>query len=103
MQSNPTAVQLDLGANELRVTWADDDASVFSGARLRFLCPCAQCRGHYPGQVPEPDWEAVKDVRLSHVEAVGNYALRLDFDDGHNTGIFSFDFLRRSARELPDQ
>lgn len=96
MNTDPASIQLDLDRNELRIAWTDGHRSSFSGARLRLVCPCAQCRGHYPGQVPEPQWDAVKDVRVTNAEAVGNYAIRLDFSDGHSSGIFSFEHLRTS-------
>ena len=96
MSTDPTAIKLDLEANTLDIAWSDGHTSNYTGGRLRFVCPCAQCRGHYPGQVPEPQWDAVKDVRVTHAEGVGNYAIRLDFSDGHSSGIFSFQHLRKS-------
>ena len=96
MNTTPTAIRLDLETNALHITWVDAHESEYSGGRLRFVCPCAQCRGHFPGQVPEPVWDAVKDVRVTNAEAVGSYAIRLHFSDGHNTGIFSFEHLRKS-------
>lgn len=94
MNTDPSAIRLDLEANVLHITWGDGHTCAYPGGHLRFVCPCAQCRGHYPGQVPEPVWDAVKDVKVTNAEGVGSYAIRLHFSDGHNTGIFSFDHLR---------
>jgi DUF971 family protein len=92
--TTPVAIRLDLRTNMLELDWDDAVTSRYGGAYLRFVCPCAECRGHGPGQVEEPKWSAVKDVRLTGAEAVGVYAIRLGLSDGHATGIYSFEFLR---------
>ncbi len=92
--ANPTGIRLDLGRNLLEIDWDDGVTSRYDGAFLRFVCPCAGCRGHGPGQVPPPTWQQVEGVRLTGAEGVGAYALRLGLSDGHATGIYSFDFLR---------
>ncbi len=92
--ATPTNVRLDLESNRLHLTWDDGHESVFDGGYLRFICPCAGCRGHGPGQVPEPLWENCKDVRMQHVAGVGAYALGFQLSDGHNTGIYTYELLR---------
>jgi DUF971 family protein len=92
--AHPTGVNLDVGANLLEISWADGLVSRYGGGYLRHACPCADCRGHVPGEKEPPPWEQVKDVRVSHVEAVGSYALRFTLSDGHSTGIYTYDFLR---------
>jgi DUF971 family protein len=95
--TSPTAIRLNLPGNLLHVTWEDGHESTFDGGYVRFVCPCAGCRGHGPGQVPEPLWSDCKDVRMQHVEAVGAYALKFALSDGHATGIYSYDLLRKSC------
>ena len=90
----PLAIRLDLQQNLLEVDWQDGVTSRYDGGYLRFVCPCAGCRGHGPGQVPEPLWKDCKAVRMTGAEAVGTYAIRLGLSDGHASGIYSFDFLR---------
>ncbi len=58
---------------------------------LRVYSPSAEVRGHGPGQ--EILQAGKKDIGLSKLEPVGNYALQLYFSDGHNTGIYSWDYL----------
>ena len=94
MNAAPQAIRLDVPGNRLHVDWQDGHRSVYDGGYLRWICPCAGCRGHVPGEVPDPDWEQMKDVRVTHVEAVGTYALRFALSDGHTTGIYSYDLLR---------
>ena len=100
MDVHPTAVNLDVASNLLEVAWSDGLASRYSGGYLRHACPCADCRGHAPGEKEPPPWERCKDVRVSNVEPVGTYALRFTLSDGHATGIYTYEFLREvSPRE----
>jgi len=94
LRETPARLSLDLKASRLTVTWHDGHASVYEGAYLRFLCPCAGCRGHAPGEVVPPSWDQVKDVRVTGGAQVGGYAIQLAFSDGHSTGIYAYDRLR---------
>ena len=58
---------------------------------LRVYSPSAEVRGHGPGQ--EVLQFGKEDVNISAIDPVGSYAVRLHFDDGHNTGLYSWDFL----------
>ena len=98
MPASSTAerVALDTDAQTLTILWADGHTSVFPLHGLRRACPCAQCRGHGGtrpgpevfGEPPERMWT---DVRA---ETVGTYALRLTWDDGHDTGLYRWERLR---------
>jgi DUF971 family protein len=90
----PRTLSLDLARQSLAVEWHDGHQSVYPANYLRFLCPCAGCRGHAPGDVPPPRWEDVKDVRATGASQVGGYALQFTFSDGHSTGIYAYDRLR---------
>ena len=59
---------------------------------LRVNSPSAEVRGHGPGQ--EVLQTGKIDVKIDNLDAVGNYAIRLHFSDDHNTGIYSWDYLR---------
>ena len=93
----PRRLQLDIKAQRLRVTWHDGHESEYEGAYLRFVCPCAGCRGHAPGDVIPPSWEQVKDVRVTGATKVGGYGLQFSFSDGHGSGIYAFDRLRAAC------
>ncbi len=93
----PTGIKLDLKSGVLEITWNDGHVSRYASAYLRQVCPCAQCRGHAPGEVEPPPLEAVADVRILHIRPVGSYAVRFDLSDGHETGIYSFAFLRENC------
>jgi DUF971 family protein len=97
LRDTPKTLSLDLRAQRLRVTWNDGHVGEYSGAYLRFVCPCAGCRGHAPGDVEPPSWEQVKDVRVTGASRVGGYAIQFAFSDGHDTGIYAFDRLRAAC------
>ena len=82
------------GDAALRVTWGDGRACLYAAPSLRRACPCAQCVNEFTGQrVLKP--EAVSDdLVIENVELVGRYALTFRWSDGHETGIYSFRYLR---------
>lgn len=77
----------------LRLTWSDGHRADFGFDYLRGYCPCATCQGHSAFEVKfQPPR---RPVTIEGIEAVGNYAVAFAFSDGHGTGIYRFDFLRR--------
>lgn len=87
----PLQLRLDQRARVLHLSYDDDDAHALSCEYLRVYSPSAEVRGHGPGQeVLQVGKEA---VGISAIEPVGNYAVRLVFDDGHRTGLYSWDLL----------
>lgn len=77
-------------AGQLHLQWPDGQASQFSHARLRAACPCAQCRAaRLRGRIDL----APSDIRLQAIEAQG-YGVQLIFSDGHDRGIYPWDYLR---------
>jgi DUF971 family protein len=104
-QKHPTNIDVDIKNSEVRIAWADGLTSTYSLEYLRKICPCAVCseqRNNYdPLRVLSPD-QALASGRLDAdhpVEMVGNYALQFFWDDGHRTGIYTFEFLRQSTPE----
>jgi DUF971 family protein len=88
----PTA--LKLGKDKRVLTVAFDDGAQFAlpAELLRVLSPSAEVQGHSPEQrVTVP---GKKNVRIVQMEPVGTYAVRITFDDGHNTGLYMWDYLR---------
>jgi DUF971 family protein len=87
----PVEIRHERTARRVVVTWEDEHVSVFPLDYLRSWCPCAMCQGH----APAAKFLDLRDQQLLHVEAVGNYAVSLTWQDGHNTGIYSFRLLRQ--------
>lgn len=78
----------------LRITWADEHVCDFAAARLRRACPCAQCVNEWTGQRTLKPETISDDVEINDLNIVGRYALNFRWSDGHETGIYSFQYLR---------
>lgn len=102
-QKTPRNIEVDLKGREVRITWADDYRSVYGLNYLRQICPCAVCnaqrRNQDPLRVLKPDQIVITaELRAERpVEMVGNYALQFFWADGHNVGLYSFEFLREKS------
>ena len=79
------------GSKELVVGFSDA-SFVLSAEFLRVHSPSAEVQGHGPGQAQLQTGK--KNVAITEIVPTGNYGIRLVFDDGHDSGIFSFDYLR---------
>jgi DUF971 family protein len=88
----PTELKLDKEKRVLTVSFDDGRSFALPAEMLRVLSPSAEVQGHSPEQrVTVP---GKKNVRILRLEPVGNYAVRIIFDDGHDTGLFVWDYLR---------
>jgi DUF971 family protein len=72
------------------ISWADGQRTTYPHEILRGFCPCAGCQGH-SGTIR---FQGGNNLELTEIERVGNYALGLTWGDGHNSGIYTFRFLR---------
>lgn len=88
----PTDIKLHRKSGILELKYADGGIYSLPAEFLRVYSPSAEVRGHGPGQ--EVLQTGKIDVKIDNIEAVGNYAVRLHFSDDHNTGIFSWEYLR---------
>ena len=96
MTDAPTEIRLSRDKRTLRVAFADEIHEI-PAELLRVESPSAEVQGHDPSQktiVP-----GKRDVEIIGIEPVGNYAIRLRFDDLHSTGIYGWDLLRRMGRD----
>jgi len=91
MSSRPTEIRLRKKSRLLEISF--DDGSIFElpFEYLRVYSPSAEVRGHGPGQ--EVLQTGKEDVDIVSAEPVGHYALRLVFDDGHDTGLYMWEYL----------
>jgi DUF971 family protein len=87
----PVAIQLHQRSRHLELAYADDRRYSLSCEYLRVHSPSAEVLGHGPGQ--EVLQTGKKNVGISAINPVGNYALQLVFDDGHDTGLYSWRYL----------
>jgi|TARA_B110000238_G_C16009436_1_gene388167 DUF971 family protein len=87
----PTDILHHQKTRSLEITFSNGDQFILACEYLRVSSPSAEVLGHGPGQ--EVLQVGKKDVNIQHIEPVGHYALKLTFTDGHDTGIFSWDYL----------
>jgi DUF971 family protein len=92
----PTDIKLHQASRLLEISFDDGKSAQLSCEFLRVYSPSAEVRGHGPGQ--EVLQTGKEDVNIVGVEPVGNYAVKLTFSDGHNTGLYSWDYLYEIAK-----
>jgi DUF971 family protein len=89
----PTDIKLHQKSRVLEVAFNDDTSFKLSCEYLRVYSPSADVQGHSPGQ--EVLQIGKEKVNIINIEPVGTYAVCLHFDDGHNTGLYSWEWLHR--------
>ncbi len=87
----PTEIKLHSKSRVLEIVFDDGAHYRLPCEYLRVYSPSAEIRGHGPGQ--EVLQTGKEDVNINAIEPIGNYAVRLVFDDGHSTGLFTWDYL----------
>ena len=92
----PARIHADRSAGTLQIGWIDGHETTYDVVTLRWMCPCAYCRGEagMPGWLDtKPDLTA-EQTRLVDVHLVGSYAIAPSWADGHSTGYYPFAVLR---------
>jgi len=105
MTVQPTNLQL-MPDHRLRITWSDGETREYGAAELRDACPCATCREKRT-QPPPPSSALpvlsaaeARPLKIEGMKPVGNYAYAIHFSDGHDTGIYTLDFLKDLGRPV---
>jgi DUF971 family protein len=88
----PTELRLDKDKRVLTVTFEDGKSFALPAELLRVLSPSAEVQGH--SETQRVTVAGKKTVGITRIEPVGNYAVRIVFDDGHDTGLFVWEYLR---------
>jgi DUF971 family protein len=97
---HPVTVHHHTDDHRLDIEWSDGRVSSYDLAYLRGFCPCAGCQGHFSGRVT---YVTGASASLVDLQAVGSYAIRPVWSDGHSTGIYAFEYLRRIEHEPPGE
>src|SRR6476659_1917104 len=94
--TTPRTIHADREARTLAIEWADGHPTTYDLTALRWLCPCAYCRGEagMPGWLDSSPTLTAEQTRLVDVQLVGNYAVAPSWGDGHHTGYYTFNSLR---------
>lgn len=92
----PARINADREARALTIDWADTHQSRYDFEALRWLCPCAYCRGEagLPGWLDTRPTLTAEQTRMTDVQLVGQYAIAPTWGDGHHTGYYTFRLLR---------
>ncbi len=97
----PQNITLDKKIGQLIIAWPDGQTCRYPLPQLREACPCVECRGGHQnmGRAGDPD-DLLKLIpkrsyAVENVSLVGNYALQFFWDDGHHTGIYTWEYLRQ--------
>jgi len=105
MSVYPTALQLNQ-QGALQIAWSDGQLRVYGVRELRDACPCATCRekrtaaaGAPAPLLPVLKPEELRPLTIRGMEPVGSYAYQIDFSDGHDTGIYTLEWLRELGRQ----
>lgn len=87
----PSALNYRRRTRELVLSWPDGREAALAAELLRVFSPSAEVRGHGVGErTIQP---GKKHVKITEMEPTGNYAVRLVFDDGHDSGLYTWDYL----------
>jgi DUF971 family protein len=82
----------------LTFTWSDEHVSSFNTNYLREYCPCAGCKGEtvlFQTYIPEKKEPLPGHSDVKSILPVGNYAIKITWGDGHDSGLYTFDYLRK--------
>lgn len=93
----PVELRLNPAKSQLTVEYDTGERFVLPAEYLRVESPSAEVQGHGPSQKQIVTGKA--DVKILGLDPVGNYAVRIRFDDGHDTGLFSWEYLHELGRE----
>ena len=91
MDTTPVKINLHARSRELELGYSNGDSFRLSCEYLRVYSPSAEVKGHGPGQ--EVLQTGKLHIAINDIKPVGNYVLQLVFDDGHDTGLYSWDYL----------
>ncbi len=101
----PVRIHADRAAGRVEIDWADGHHTVYDTVTLRWMCPCAYCRG----EMGQPGWLDSKptltpgQTELVDLQLVGSYALAPTWADGHHTGFHTFERLRAACPCAEDE
>jgi len=97
----PTEIRVQKDRTVLHIAFEDGSAYVLPAEYLRVESPSAEVQGHSPSE--RQLIAGKREVRITEVIPVGNYAVRLVFDDGHSTGIYSWQTFQQLGREQDER
>lgn len=108
MEFYPTELKR-LEGRRLLIVWSDGHRRTYTYAELRENCPCATCRETHGPPEPHPaellpviSASEAQPIDITAMAPVGSYAYKISFNDGHDSGIYTFQWLRHLGTEVED-
>jgi DUF971 family protein len=103
MTDPPSNIRAYSGEQILELTWEDGRVDRLPYRYLRGECPCATCRDEWSGARILDPTSIRADLKLEGMEPIGSYAVRFVWNDGHSSGLYTWETLRRLADEAPSR
>lgn len=97
----PNNITLNKAEGYLEIAWTDGKQCQYPLSHLREACPCAECRGGHENMgIDKAPTDILKLIparsyKVEQIEAIGNYAIQIFWDDGHHSGIYTWEYLYR--------
>lgn len=101
MSEAPTNVRAQQAEQVLELTWDDAKVDRLPYHYLRGECPCAACRNEWTGERILDPKSIRSDLKIEGLESIGNYAVRLGWNDGHSSGLYTWETLRKLCDNCP--
>jgi len=98
----PRDIKAHQAEQVLEITWPDGEVHRLPYRFLRAECPCASCRDEWSGARIIQIEHVREEIKLEGLELVGNYALQPSWNDGHSSGIYTWELLRETALGIPE-
>ena len=95
----PTQI-IEESDSSVTIDWSDGKSFLYNASELRRACPCAGCVNEWTGERTLKTESVAEDLAFKRIGVVGRYALNFVFSDEHDTGIFSFNYLRGLAEKV---
>ena len=96
----PDDITANRASKTLTIHWKSGETCQYSFSLLRKACPCAVCKGEGPAEDPDLGFDGLnlplvdsRSTMIKKVELVGNYALNIEWEDGHHYGIYNWEYL----------
>jgi DUF971 family protein len=99
MSETPTNIRAFQSEQVLELTWESGAVARLPYHVLRAECPCASCRNEWTGERILDPSTIRTDLKLEGMEPTGNYAVRLAWNDGHSSGLYTWEALARLSRQ----
>jgi len=101
MSDPPTNIRALQADQILELTWPDSRVDRLLYRLLRSECPCATCRNEWTGERMLDPASIRPDLKVESMQPVGTYAIQLGWNDGHSSGLFSWETLRDLGDRFP--